>query len=77
MFLRFWGSLKSAQDNWIRKSANRKKYIVRKSQIRKVLHQGKVCKSLKIIFSPQITDLRFAELFCGPPTPLHYHYDRR
>ncbi len=49
----------------IRKS--QKIYIVRKSQIRKLLHLRKVRKSIKNIVR-KFADLRLAELICGPPT---------
>jgi len=62
MYLRICGSFKSATNNWIRKSEIRKsqKYIVRKSQIRKLSHLWKVRKSKKIC--PQ-----FGEFVDRPP----------
>jgi hypothetical protein len=47
-------------------SANRKKYMIRKSQIRKLLHLRKVHK-YKTKLIPQFSDLRFAELFVDRP----------
>jgi hypothetical protein len=66
MYLRICVSFKSAKIIWSanRKSANRKKYKVRKSENCHI--SGGSAKQNKII--RKFADLRIAELICGPPT---------
>jgi hypothetical protein len=49
------------------------KYLARKSQIQKMLRLRKIRKSKNYV-RPQLVDLRFAELNCGPPPSINIQH---
>ncbi len=79
MYLRIFGSFKSAKNNWVRKSQIRKSQI-RKSQIRKSqkiygphMANPQIATFAKATQIPKncvfkYADLRYVELTSGPPT---------